>query len=404
MDNLPETRECEALLEWKPLGHDCASTLKEIATDERYSDLSYPVLLAESKRLWPSEAVDRIWNESPFGKGRNGCGVSAGSGIGGFPLYSLQDLQSYEPDPNDYIAGDGFFRRGAGCLLIGGTGVGKSVLVMQVAVSIAGGLPVLGQIAVREPRRVLYVQAENDADTLKRNLCASCGHLGADKALVESNLGIAHVYCCAGKEFTDWLADAAADTNPDLIIIDPYQAFVGDVEMNSSSSFLGWIQPIDRILFERGCALLLVAHESKSGQSGYKANPLHGVYSATGTSALANWVRSSWELSTVGSGTQRFSLKMSKNPERTGWVDSHTGQPVRQTYVERSRDPTIPFWVISENQSSAGGGKYDNELAEYYRENPNALGAQAADTVGCDKSTVSRYLVKHKSPSSGQHQ
>lgn len=56
-----------------------------------------------------------------------------------FPPIHYDDIFNFKPDPNNHIAGDGFLRKGAGTLLIGGTGIGKSVLSTQIGISVATG-------------------------------------------------------------------------------------------------------------------------------------------------------------------------------------------------------------------------------------------------------------------------
>ncbi|OVE75999.1 hypothetical protein BVX97_02660 [bacterium E08(2017)] len=306
-----------------------------------------------------------------------------------FARHTINTLQGYQSNPQDYIAGDGFLRRGATCGLTGGTGMGKSVLVAQIAVSVASGNDILDCISVPHPRKVLVIQAENDEDTLKRDYISVADNMSADYELVEDNLALVNVFGVSGAEFAEVLEGAVREEKPDLIIIDPYQAYIGGTDINTTQSFLSWIEPVDRIVKEYCCALLLVAHTPKpKDRSDW--NALQGVYMAAGTSAFANYLRTSCELLTAGQETSRFKLTFSKNPQRTGLRDEQFGGVLRELYIQHSDDPTQPYWAIAEDQTKPSTGKHDQKIRDYISQNPSAGDSEIAGVVGCDRSTVYR--------------
>ena len=55
-------------------------------------------------------------------------------------VMGFEDLQNHRPDPDSLIAGRGWIKKGSTTLMIGPTGMGKSVLAEQIAVSVASGL------------------------------------------------------------------------------------------------------------------------------------------------------------------------------------------------------------------------------------------------------------------------
>lgn len=300
------------------------------------------------------------------------------------PRWTIPDLDNYEPDPKHYIAGNGFLRRGAACLLTGGTGIGKSVLAAQIGMSVASGMPILGRITTKQGR-VLYIQAENDKDTCKRDFLSLRDYLAPD---CEPDITIHHAFGL-GDVFHGWLEATVAIESPDLIIIDPYQAYVGGVDINNSQSFLTWSAPINSILNRYHCALLLVAHTPKPRDRD-NWNSRETVYMAAGTSAISNWARTSCELVTVGQETKRFKLTFGKNAERTGLYDEVTGRTVRELYVQHSESSDHPYWTIADDQTKPSSGKYDEAIRQHLQGDPEASVSATADVVGCDKSTVSR--------------
>ena len=306
-----------------------------------------------------------------------------------FARHTLSTLKAHKVNPQDFIAGDGWLRREAACLLTGGTGMGKSVLTAQIAASVASGEDILGRIKVPKPRKVLVIQAENDEDTMKRDYESVVDQLDANPELIEANLVMLNVYGVSGTEFANVLEEAVKAEQPDLIIVDPYQAYIGGVDINGTQSFLTWIEPVDRIYRAHRCALLLVAHTPKPRDRSDR-NAIENVYMAAGTSALANYVRTSCELVTVGKETQRYKLTFGKNPQRTGLYDERFGRVLREMYIEHSPEATKPCWTISEDQTTPTRSQYDDKIKTYVEQHPKASLSEIGGVVGCSKGNVSK--------------
>ena len=306
----------------------------------------------------------------------------------GFDVFTLSQLRAYTTPPGHKIMGDGFLRRGAGTLAVGGTGLGKSVLAMQISVSVAAGLPFLGCISVPEARRVLHIQAENDEETMQRDLLSIVDYVKADDDLVECNLTLAHCYGRTGTDFVEWLPYMIRKFEPDLIVIDPYQAFVGAVDINGTQGFLEWVSPIQVMLRENEAALLLLAHTPKPRErDGW--NQRESVYMAAGTSALSNWCRASMELAPVAQETERFRLTFGKNAERTGLAGEDGNGVCRELYLSHSGNIKTPYWQIAASQDAPSKSKYRDEILTLATTHPSMSQREIARTVGCSIGTVS---------------
>lgn len=308
-------------------------------------------------------------------------------GDGMWQTWKLSDLKKHRLDPKHYIAGEGWIKRGGGTLLIGATGMGKSVLGEQIACSIASGKKILNTITVNGPKRVLYLEAENDADVLKRDILSVVEHIGADENLIEKNFLIQHVYGVTGSDFHDLALDAIEKHKPDVLIVDPYQSFIsGDI--NKSETFLNWMGPIDHILKRLNMAMVLVAHKPKPRDvSEWDIREL--VYQAAGTSTLSNWARSSCELSPLkGDPTNmKFKLTFSKGGDRTGYDK-------RELYIEHSGDRNTPYWSVSENQNGEYRVQYGDAIAKMAHEHPDWSMRKIADSLGCAVGVVSKYYPR----------
>lgn len=306
-----------------------------------------------------------------------------------FETYHYSTLVNYTPDPTDHLAGHGWLKRKACSLVVGATGIGKSVLVLQIGIAIAAGLNVLGLIPVKRPRKVLYIQAENDAEILKRYTLAITDHLKPDPKLLEENLVIIHAYGLTGEPLAMWIRNQVAEHKPDLVILDPYQSYIDPTDMNSSGSFLGWIKHVQPILWENNCGLLLVAHSNKSSIRGGTNGENDDSYLAAGSATIANHARTISTLRLVDRDTNTFKFNFAKNPATAGLVDG-SGRTRRELFIGYSPDCLNPYWRVLDDYKAVPKGQYTDAIVEYLKLNPKASLTDVAKAVSCNKSTVSR--------------
>jgi hypothetical protein len=313
-----------------------------------------------------------------------------------FDVWKLSDISAYIPDPTNYLAGNGWLRRGAGTLITGGTGIGKSVLVQQIALNMASGTNILGCIGVKKAVKVLYVQAENDQDTIKRDVESIIKHItpAMDSPTIELNITICHVYGLSGDDFSSWLRRQCDKIHPDLIIIDPYQAYLpGNVDINSTACFLMWIRPINILIRDFDCALILVAHTPKPrDRDNWTAR--ESVYMAAGSSAISNWARTSAELTQVDEDTGVYRLRFGKNCERTGIIDNN-GSITRDLFISHSGSAQMPYWKVTESQEEPQ--KLTNiakRIIKLATDQPSLSYSEIAKQLGCSKSTVSEWYPR----------
>jgi hypothetical protein len=310
----------------------------------------------------------------------------------GWESYTLADLENYTTPEHHVIAGRGFIRRGAGTLFTGGTGLGKSVACADTAVWLAGGADLFGCIKVHAPVKTLYVQAENDPDTLQRDILSAVKHSGVDRDIVQANLMAEHVWGLNGEAFTDELGARILRHRPDVVLVDPYQSYVAPGDLNGSTAFLEWIKPVQRLMHEHDFALMLVAHTPKPKERD-NWNVREMVYLAAGHSAISNWARCSMELTTAAHETDRFRLTFSKNAERTGLVDDY-GHTIRQLYVAHSGNIHEPYWTVADNQGEPQQSKYADGIVRLAVDHPSMAYSEIAAQLGCSKATVAKHYPK----------
>lgn len=312
----------------------------------------------------------------------------------GYPDLTFREIADYKADPRHYLAGDGFIRRGAGTLLIGGTGVGKSVLVEQFAVSLAAGLPLMGRIAVKKPLKVLMIEAENDLDVLNRDMVSIARHIKADIGTLTKNLVVKYAPGCPAKLFPEFLESALERVRPDVVILDPYQSFVGGADLNNTATFLGWMGPVNALITTYMTGFVLVGHTPKpKDRDDWTSREM--VYLFAGTSAASNWARTSCELIQVKGEGSRFRLHFSKSAERTGLVDSR-GAVVRDLFIEHSHSIREPYWQLSDMQEPMIKANVEDMVRAEHEKNPGLSIGVLAKNLGLSKATIHRYLKSKK--------
>ncbi|HNQ90214.1 MAG TPA: AAA family ATPase, partial [Verrucomicrobiota bacterium] len=148
----------------------------------------------------------------------------------------LDDLRTppAENDPSELIM-HRFLYRGGVCLLLGPTGVGKSSLLMQLAIHFALGKALFGitpGTAYRERgMRILLIQAENDEGDLaemRDGVLAGCELTPAEKAQASSRIMVCTVNDRSSDKFALTLDALLTEHGPfDLVMVDPAFAYLG---------------------------------------------------------------------------------------------------------------------------------------------------------------------------------
>lgn len=301
--------------------------------------------------------------------------------------WTLADLKAYEPDPSQYIAGDGWMRRPATTMMVGATGIGKSVLAVQIAAHLATGTDILDTIAVPKACRTIIVQAENDKDTCKRDLVSIANALGLDPDTLDANLRIYHAPGLTPPMLAAMLQQIHKDFPYEALILDNYQSYIGAVDMNSTEGFFAFRVAMEPTLRALNAGMLLVAHppKPKTEDSRNQRHVREGVYNAAGTSAISNWVRASCDLGYVGQEDGRCILRFAKNAERTG-AKGEDGFPLRELYLARSK-PDCPYWRPAGDQGKPLKPT-DAAILRALNLEPQATSERIATMAGVGESTV----------------
>lgn len=147
-----------------------------------------------------------------------------------------------------------------GCLIVlaGRGGVGKSMLGLHIAHSVAGGKPLLGVFDTKMAR-VCLLDNENNASILKERV----ERLGLNP--------LENIDCI---NFTGWRLDGKnslsklkqlIQTNSyALVILDNWTTFVSSIDENEAVAVSNLLTRLRKIAYETGCTFLVIHHQRKS--------------------------------------------------------------------------------------------------------------------------------------------
>ena len=238
-------------------------------------------------------------------------------------VVSIKDLINFDPDNDpDNLIGKRWLTRGSSMIISGGTGIGKSSLMMQIVIRWCLGLDFFGIKPVK-PLKIGVIQAENDKGDLAeafRGVVHKRFSLDQMNQL-QKNLEFRTEAVRTGDQFLAYARRFIHRSKLDLIVADPlFSYFGGDLSDQSEVSvFLrNKLQPI---LQETKVAWIWMHHVAKPQrkESNEPLTTMELAHSGFGSSELANWAREIAVLHEVGqSKPRRFQLAFCKRGGRIG--------------------------------------------------------------------------------------
>ena len=236
-------------------------------------------------------------------------------------IVSVRDLIHFDPanDPDNLI-GNRWLTRGSSMIVSGGTGIGKSSLMMQIVIRWALGLDFFGITPVR-PLKIGVVQAENDKGDLAeafQGVAKGLSTTTEDMKRLQAQLEFRTESVRTGDSFLAYARRFIHRSKLDVIVADPlFSYFGGDLsDQGEVSVFLrNKLQPI---LHETKVVWIWMHHISKpQRKDGEPLTTMELAHAGFGSSELANWAREIAVLHEVGqSKPRRFQLAFCKRGSR----------------------------------------------------------------------------------------
>lgn len=192
-----------------------------------------------------------------------------------------------EEDPEEDWVIPGLLAREDRMILTGAEGLGKMMLLRQIAVTAAAGLHPFGHKQIK-PATVLLVDLENPAQIMRKTIREmvvsakekSSRHDVTDRVFVERRPEGLNL---AKPENVAWLMKRVTMCQPDILIIGPLYKLMDD-NPNDESTARACTVALDMIRTHGKCALLLEAHAGH-GNSAMTDRPVR----PTGSSLWLRW-------------------------------------------------------------------------------------------------------------------
>ena len=142
-------------------------------------------------------------------------------------------------------------------IIQGDPGEGKTTFVLNLTSLLTRGQAIPGCAKQKTAITVIYQNAEDGIeDTIKPRLES----VGADCSKVAYLDHNGETFSLSDKSIEQAIARSGAK----LLVLDPLQAFLGDVDMNRANDTRAIMQKITHIAERTGCAIILVGHMDKT--------------------------------------------------------------------------------------------------------------------------------------------
>jgi hypothetical protein len=164
--------------------------------------------------------------------------------------------------PSDPILYD-FLDAGDKAMLIAPSKARKSFYLLEAAVGLAAGVPVLG-FKVPKARRVAVANLEIQGRHYHRRLRRMTEAMGLDPTAYAGRLFVANLR--GHVEVTlERIGQALSDFRPELVVVDPlYKLYGAGHDENSAGDGAALLRQFDTLLEKLGCATLTSHHDRKS--------------------------------------------------------------------------------------------------------------------------------------------
>ena len=258
---------------------------------------------------------------------------------------SLAEFVTMKIDHEDTLLGNRYLCRGGSMLFVGPSGIGKSSASCQQDMLWSLGREAFG-IRPAHPLRILTFQAENDdgdQHEMARGVMQGLNLTSVDMAVVAANTRYLTRFE-TGKEFLEMMEREVDRWKPDLVRLDPLNAFIGDDTKDPRAIASFCRSGINPILHKHSCGCIVAHHTPKTNfRDTTSWTSLDWAYAGAGGADLTNWARAVMVVDPINLAEGVFKFIGAKRGARLGWQGTD-GEKVIERHFAYSRDPRLIFW------------------------------------------------------------
>ena len=242
-----------------------------------------------------------------------------------------------EEDPSALL-GKRWLCEGGSCLWIGGSGIGKSVLTIQAAITWSIQASFFGIEPWKELKSTI-IQSENDFGDVAESMQGIIQGMSYEKNYpkIKENVNVYTVNGVYGLEFLDRVREIIDEEPTDCVWIDNLLSYL-DGEVNDQAAVMAFLNPLRELAIERQVIIHLIHHTGKP-RTDTKATANWGAnewaYAGLGSSALTNWARAVMVLVSHPGEDRKFSLYATKRGTRAG-MKTFTGEYTTKVPLKHS--------------------------------------------------------------------
>ena len=297
------------------------------------------------------------------------------------------DIWDKPIDPmSDCQIGNRFLCKDGSWLVVASSGVGKSVLAMQMALYFSLGR-VLWGLDPHTPKKMLLIQAENNDLDLREPFLSISKQMklsAADRAIIQKNLRILSEDVLTGKDFVDYLSRVHEKFSPDIVIIDPLLSYIGaDISRQDVCSVFLRNQ-LNPVLHKFHSSVIIVHHTGKPIKD--KTFTLSDLsYLGVGSSELTNWARAVSVVKQNADNEAVYELIHTKRGKRSGTNIT--------TYLRHSTEG-ICWEETWKPQSQSSQKSRSPRISKYYHLGLEHMPPLRHNTNDSTKSELITHIIK----------
>lgn len=274
------------------------------------------------------------------------------------PPMDYKAMMAFNPkeDP-DCLLGNRYLCRGGSAIWVGGSGLGKSVITIQAAITFCLNESLFG-IQPKKPLKSIIFSAEDDKGDISETVQGVLKGMGITESdprfnLVVENVLIFQEPTMKGLNFIGYIEQTVKDHKADFVWINPLLSYyIGNPsDPEESAKFTGALSVMQE---NTGVCTMLVHHTGKPKDT--KTTSSWSVddfsYIGLGSSVWTNWARAILVLQALKEPKNTFVLRFAKRGQRIGVVNDEF-EKVREVYLEHAQEGLR--WVESDYLPESSG-------------------------------------------------